>query len=200
MTSVVNTAGESEPERLSRRANGIEALGVVTAMLVLLWPVAFGGDILGDHRWVSGAVRIVIALLFAFILLVSPRLHGDRLDTWGLGSPRTLIRLLTDGTRRKRFALACVVGLLFLGLNVATFQHWPHVAKFFSLHEIGLESDPLLWNLSWPGRWLVLSSGALISVIFVGWFVRYDNFVYGDREAQRGRPWIDPRPARQHAQ
>lgn len=182
-STLINTAGEVEPEKFSRRANGIEALGVITAMLVLLWPVAFAGDILGGQAWISDAVRIVIGLLFAFILLVSPRLHGDRLDTWGLGNPRTLLRLLSEGPWWKRLVLAGIVAGLFLGLNLMFFRHWPHVAKFFSLHKIGLSSDPLLWHLSWPGRWLALAAGGAISTLFVGWFIRYDNFLSAARTA-----------------
>ena len=185
MKTVTNTAGEPEPERLSRRANGIEALGIVVFILVLMWPIAFGGDILGGFSWISDAVHVLIALTFLFILFLSPRLHGDRFESWGLGNPVSLLRTLRAGPLRRRLALGGIVTVLFSCLTAMIFLHWPEVAKFFNLHKIGLATDPLRWHLSWPGRWAVLVSGALISVVFVGLLIRYDNFLPAARSALR---------------
>ena len=183
MKTVTNTAGEPEPERLSRRANGVEALGVVSFILVLLWPIAFGGDILGGISWISDAVRALIGITFVFILFVSPRLHGDRLESWGLGNPVSLLRSLRTGPTDRRLVLGGILAILFAGLNTMIFLHWPEVAKFFNLHKLGLKTDPLQWHLSWPGRWALLASGVFISTVFVGFLVRYDNFVPAARSA-----------------
>lgn len=176
MRTITNTAGETEPEKRSRRWNRLEGLGVITLVLVLLWPVAYAGDILGGWKWITPVVQAIIALVFLFMLVVSPRIHGDILASWGLGHPRTLFAMLSRGNFAGRVCLRIVVVGLFIALNLANYTQWPHVVKAFDLHKLGLDPDPLTWREAFPGRYLVVAAGLMISTVVTGFLIRYDNF------------------------
>lgn len=170
-----NTAGEPERERCSRRANALEGLLVFGAILFLLWPMAFGLGILGGLEWVDRVVHWALWGLFAFVLLVSPRWHGDSLGAWGLGDPRRLRRMLRGARGWRGWIFRAGLAAFFAGLTVLFFRHWPHVADFVGLTKMGLARDPLGWPDSGAGRALVLAVCVALAALIAGAAVRYDN-------------------------
>jgi len=173
--TITNTAGEHEREACSRRWNAIEAFAVYTVILTILWPFAY---YLGELRGLAAVQPVAVAGLVlgaAYLLLVSPFVHRDTPESWGLGNPAALGRLLRSGPPARRLLLAAIVVLLFLGLNYANYARWPDVAGFFGLDEL----SPAVrgYNEDFPGLFLVLAVGVVLSTIIVTCAIRYDNFV-----------------------
>ena len=175
------TAGDWEREKRSRRWNLLEALGVMTFLLIVLWPFGYGAGVLQD----SGSIQPISTCLLAagaiYLLFVAPFLHGDTAESWGLGNPRTLWRMLTTGSPARRVALALVMLALFLALNYANYSQWREVVDFFNFHKLaesaGLEVNVFELPHSFPGVLIVFAFGSFLSAIIVIGAIRYDNFL-----------------------
>lgn len=173
-----NTAGEWEPERRSRRWNAVEALALYAFILFVLWPFGYAYGVMGDRGWVQTASTGVLTVGAIFLLLVSPRIHGDHPSTWGLGSPRAFWGWLNpagDGARPLRYA---VVLALLAGLMTAHVLRWPDVAKFIGLRGVSVGGVPAMeWHtVSW-GVPLVVLIGLPLALLIVVCAIRYDNFL-----------------------
>ena len=166
------TAGEVERESLSRRANAVEALGVMIFILIMLWPVGYYIGVLRGVALAEPFSNIALMLGGAYLLLVAPFLHRDTLTSWGLGDPATVLRLLSAGPRWKRGAFGAVLLALFLGLNYANYVNWAEVTHFFQLED----SIVAHFDESYPGRFFVFVFGGTLSALLVLFAIRYDNF------------------------
>ena len=113
---VVTTAGDSERESRSRLFNGMEALGVMLFVLVNLWVVSYLAGRMGGVRGAEGLSAGLLTMGAIYLLFVAPFIHRDTLNSWGLGNPRVLWRMLTSGPVGKRAGLAAVV-LALVGLG-----------------------------------------------------------------------------------
>ena len=127
--SLLNTAGEPERESRSRRWNAIEALGAACVTFISAWLIAFAWGILGGNSAARdfGGAPLYAILIFAFF--VSPWLHRDSAESWGLGSPRRLWNQVRQGPPARRWATAVAALALFAGLVWLTVAQWPHVAR-----------------------------------------------------------------------
>lgn len=169
---MLTVSGEPEPERKSRCFNGVEALAVWMAVMIALWPLAFGAGVLGGWTPAGPMAEGICSLLCLFLLLVSPRLHGDRPQDWGLGSPRHFLACWRSATPLRRALMAVLLAAsaaLILSLN---YFHWPEVARFSNLKQPGIAALPQ----SLPGALAVYAWGLLLSFVFLVCAVRYDNF------------------------
>jgi hypothetical protein len=173
-----NTAGDWEPERRSRRWNAVEALALYAFILFVLWPFGYAYGVMGDRAWVQPASTVVLTIGAIFLLLVSPRIHGDHPSTWGLGSPRAFWRWLNPpgaGARPLRYA---VVLFLLGGLLTANILRWPDVAKFIGLREVSLGGvGAMEWNTVPWGVPLIMLIGLPLALLIVTCAIRYDNFM-----------------------
>ncbi len=168
---IQTTAGDWEREARSRRWNGLEALGLITLILVVLWPFCYWLGVYGDRAWVRSAAYWPLIGGAVFILFVSPFVHRDTLESWGLGHPRVLWRMLTSGPAWKRAALATLIAALFLALNYVNYARWPDVARFFQMPRTARAL-----NEGFPGLFFVFGFGGVISALLLTFCVRYDNF------------------------
>ncbi len=167
------TAGDLERERRSRVWNALEALGIMVFVLVVLWPFAYGCGILPGIGAVHVAANALLIAGGACILLVLPFVHGDTLDSWGLGDPRVLWRILRHGTPRQRALYGAIVLGLFAALNYANYNQRHEVGGFFGLDK----TTALELRGSFPGILLVFAVGTLLSGLIISAAIRYDNFL-----------------------
>lgn len=176
--AVVTTAGDREREAKSRIFNAVEAISIYLLVLVTLWPVCY---MLGklpepDNEFILKFSNVPLVLGALFLLFVSPFLHRDTAESWGLGNPRTLWRLLHEAALPKRAAIITAITVLMVVLNVANYLRWPDVAKF-----IGLRGTAAMqWTTdtaAYPyGPVLVVLFGLFLSTLIVTCAIRYDNF------------------------
>jgi hypothetical protein len=166
--SLLNTAGESEPENRSRRANALEAFMVAAGILAILWPFCFACGVLGESPTIQRLAHLPIGLLAVWVLIVSPFWHGDTLQTLGLGNPVRLWKML----RERRAWLLTIVLALFGSLFLVSIANWPDTAKMFRLG-----SEARLWPLSPDGTVKMTVFSAAMSAFVVTCVVRYDNFL-----------------------
>ncbi len=175
------TAGDLERESRTRLYNLLEAVGMMTFILVLLWPLAYLFGVLGKHELANTVANILIFLGALYLLFVAPFVHRDTLHSWGLGNPRVFWRMLCHGTPLQRLTLAAVSLFLLVGLNYANFVRWPDVAHFFKFANLlgffGFRNlDVNHWNHSFPGVIFVVFFGSLLSLVIITFCIRYDNF------------------------
>ena len=169
--SVVNTAGELEQESRSRRWNAVEAFGLAALALFLAWPVACGWGLVGENRMADVAAKSGLYLLLLFALCVSPFLHRDPAESWGLGNPRRLWGMLRSGSLARRILLALAVLGILGGFLWLLFAHWPFVVR-----KLGLPKGALDWPGSVPGFLLILAAGSAVGLLLATCAIRYDNF------------------------
>lgn len=170
----LNAAGEWEREARSRRFNAIEGLAAILVVLVLLWPVVYLAGDYGENEAVNRLAGFVLAGGAIYILFVSPRLHRDSLESWGLGSPRRLWRVLKSLSGARRGVLLMILAGIFLALNYMSYHHWHEVAKFFRFEGTALERAR---EASFPGNLPVFAFGSLLAFVILTCCVRYDNFL-----------------------
>ncbi len=178
---ITTTAGDRERESKSRRYNLLEALGIMTFILVLLWPVAYLFGVLGKNDSVNTFANILIFMGAFYLLFISPFIHKDTLNSWGLGSPWTLWSMLRQGSPRQRGILIIVISTLFVALNFACFSQWREVEGFFKFNKLaaffGFPNAHIeQFNTSFPGVFFVFIFGALLSFLIITFGIRYDNF------------------------
>jgi hypothetical protein len=168
--SIVNTAGEREREARSRRANALDAFGVVCGVLFVLWPFCFGGAILGHAHWVNAAARAAMLGGFGWAVIGSPRWHGDTLESLGLGSPHRLWRLIRSRSGADRGRLIAVFLAVLGGIVWFSLADWPDAARFFRLPK------PYRVSPASAGEWAALSLLATAAAALLATCViRYDN-------------------------
>ncbi len=170
-SSVVDSDGRKEREIRSRRTNALEVLGIVCAVLFVVWPFCFGWGVLGHASWVAPVGKGLLTAAFLWAVLGSPWWHRDSAESLGLGSPGRLLRLLREGRGVERWRVAFVFaavagGLLWIGL-----ADWPDAAKILRLPK------PLRIPPDSAGAWAAVilvsaSAAALLSTCVI----RYDNF------------------------
>ena len=164
--AIINTAGEPEPEARSRRANGLEALGLMCVILATLWPFCFAFGVLGHSAFIRRAASWPLVLVAVWVLGVSPWWHGDTAESLGLGNPRRLWRTLRAAPRARRWRLLAVMATVFAGLNFITLTQWPLVRAFLKLPRSAA---------AWPTAEILLL-GVVLSAFIVTCLIRYDNF------------------------
>ncbi len=167
---IPNTANEPEREVRSRRANMLDAFGIVCAVLFVAWPFAFGWGVLGHANWVRPTALGAFYVLFAWVLVGSPFWHGDTTDSLGLGNPLRLYRRIRDHGDPERWRLLATFLLVFGGLVFFCLADWPDASKFFRLPRNYREwpDSPLLWTA------LVVAS-ICASAIVASCAIRYEN-------------------------
>jgi len=177
---IQNTAGELENEKRSRRFNAIEAFAIYTFILVVLWPLAYYFGVLKglDENAVNGWMVPPLVLGGLYLLFVSPFLHGDSADSWGLGNPKRLWRMIRGGNNFQRKVLPWILGVVFIILNAVVFWRWPDVVKLFGLKSVVIGDLPLTeFHQHFPSMIVVFIFGGLLATLYLTCAVRYDNFV-----------------------
>ncbi len=175
------TAGDLEQEAKSRRYNFLEAVGMMTFILVLLWPVAYLFGVYGGIQAVNTGVNLLMVAGACCLLFVSPFVHRDTAESWGLGNPRALWRMLRDASPTRRAALAAILAALFVALNYANYSQWHEVEGFFKFDRVAAffgmpDANIRAYNTHFPGRIVVLAFGSVLSGLIVTCCIRYDNF------------------------
>jgi len=179
---IQTTAGDLEQEAKSRRYNFLEAVGMMTFILVLLWPVAYLFGVYGGIRAVNTGVNLMMVAGACYLLFVSPFVHRDTAESWGMGNPRALWRMLRDASPGRRAGLAAILVALFVALNCANYSQWHEVAEFFKFDRVvaffGMpRADIRAYNTHFPGRIVVIAFGSMLSALIVSCCIRYDNFL-----------------------
>lgn len=172
--SLPNTAGEMERETKSRRFNVIEAFGVMTFVLVVLWFVQYPFGVLMKIKAAEAFSTILLILGALCILFISPWLiHRDTLASWGLGNPVALFRRLRDDKGTSRGPLALAIGVVVAGLTVAFYWQWTEAADF--LFDMKLENAQAFKQTA-GGKIAIGALGLVLAAFFGTCVIRYDNF------------------------
>ncbi len=171
---LTNTAGEVEREARSRAFNAIEGIGVMTLLLIVLWYVQYPFGVLGDMEWVNGAVGAFFVVCSCYLLFVSPFIHRDTLEQWGLGSPRRLYGLIRDSMGARRWTIVASVALVTAGLASAFYINWVDAADF--LFDMDEERAAAL-KAEGGGKAIIMMMGVALACLFSTCLIRYDNFL-----------------------
>lgn len=173
--TVLNTAGEPEREAKSRLFNAVEGIGIYLMVLITLWPFCFlFGKIMGSE-FALKAANAPLVLGALFLLFVSPFIHRDTAESWGVGNPRRLWQLLHESALPKRLFILGMMATLMIVLNYANYLRWPDVAKFIGLRDtVVMEFTDTAKHPF--GLFFVIPFGLLISSLLVTCAIRYDNF------------------------
>jgi hypothetical protein len=170
---LMNTIGEMEQDRKSRRENLVEAFGMMVLVLVLLWLLGYTFGVLMGVEIANKIAMVIIWIASLYILFVSSHVHGDKLSTWGLGSPWTVIRMLREGNWPTRIGLGGFLTFFTIFMAYMFFIFWPEAAKFlFGVKREAAEA----FKATAGGKVGVVVMGALISLFFSTVIIRYDNF------------------------
>lgn len=170
---LLNTAGEPEPEALSRHWNLIEPFVVMTLLLAALWALAYPFDVLGGVAAASTAARVIAGLLLVHILFVSPWLHRDTAATRGLGSPGRVLAALRSMPPGKRLVFGSLLLLFTAFLTALAYQQSPGLLRFL----FGVPRDATLrFRETLAGSAVVLCGCAALALLWTTCIVRYDNF------------------------
>jgi hypothetical protein len=175
------TAGEWEIETRSRRYNALEAIGLYTFLMVVQWPFCYIFGTWMDNEAIQNFAWYPVILGAIYLLLASPFIHKDSLESWGLGNPKTLIRILRTAALPQRLALGGVLLAILAGLNYANFTQWHEVSGFFGMDEIakvlGYDRAAVDGMVAhFPGQVFIVCFGTAISLLIVAFGIRYDNF------------------------
>src|SRR5687767_13087125 len=130
--SLLNTANEPERELRSRRRNALNAFGVACIGLLIAWPMGYGGMLAGIG-FVKPITLSLLYLIFAWVLIGSPRWHGDSLHSLGLGTPKRLLELFRNAPGATRLGIGIAFFIIFGGLIFFCLADWPDAAKSFRL-------------------------------------------------------------------
>ncbi|MBI1319980.1 MAG: hypothetical protein GC168_13710 [Candidatus Hydrogenedens sp.] len=175
---IQNTAGELEAEKRPRTFNALEAFGVYTFILLVLWPFCYYFGVMPGNTTIENVAVWPLIAGGIYLLFITPWIHGDSAASWGLGSPRALWRMMTTGPEKQQWTLRIVVPLLFLALNAVVYARWPDVVRLFGLHKLTLGATPVNeLHHSFPGVLVVFFFGALLAGAYVTCALRYDNFI-----------------------
>lgn len=175
---IENTAGDVEREACSRRFNAIEALGIYTFILAVLWGFGYVFGVMRDDDQIESWTFGILTLGAVYLLIISPRIHRDTLSSWGLGGPAHLRGVLHAATPQRRWTLIALIVAVFVALNVTNYLMWHEVADFLGLDKVtlgGLEGREWV-NTAW-GLPIVVGIGSVLAALIVVYAVRYDNFL-----------------------
>lgn len=175
------TAGDWERETKSRRYNALEGIGLYTFLMFVQWPFCYVFGTWMDNEAIQNFAWYPVILGAIYLLLASPFVHKDSLESWGLGNPKTLLRILRTAPLPQRVALGAVLLGILAGLNYANFIQWREVSGFFGLDEIarvlGYDRAAVDGMVDHgPGRVFIVLFGTAISLLIVSFGIRYDNF------------------------
>ncbi len=171
---LLNTAGEVEAEIKSRRHNLIEGFSMLMAILVCLWWVAYPFGVLMGVGVADALSRLALWAGAIFVLLVSPRMHGDTPESRGLGNPMWVWRALAHGAPLRRLGLALLLGGLTLCLAMFLYANAPDAGKFL----LGLPREiALAAKLNAGGSVLLFIFCLGVSAFWTVVVIRYDNFI-----------------------
>ncbi|MHA1335828.1 MAG: hypothetical protein ACTSPW_08755, partial [Promethearchaeota archaeon] len=102
--TILNTAGEPEQETKSRKANLIEFFGVMTFILVDLWFLAYPAVLLRID-WLNTLSIVLLVIGALSLFFISPNIHKDEFNGWGLGNPINLFKEIKEAEKNKKFIL-----------------------------------------------------------------------------------------------
>lgn len=172
-TQVANVAGELEREACSRRTNLIEAFALMLAVLGTLWGVAYPLGVLTSSPAGNVASRALVGGLIFFVAVISPRLHGDSLNSWGIGSPARLWRVWRRAHKPTRIVLAAVFTGAIIVLTLELYRNATGAGQFI----LGLE-PAVTFRLQneLGGKLAVLALCLGLSFVWATCVIRYDNF------------------------
>lgn len=174
--TVVTTAGDVEREGKSRLFNAVEGLSIYLLVLVTLWPVCFLLGKIPDNKFILEVSNYPLVVGALFLLFVSPFIHRDTAESWGLGNPFRLWRLLHEAPMAKRAIILSSMAILMVVLNTANYIMWPEVAKFIGLKKtVAVEFTTNTAQYPY-GPVVVVLFGLLLSTLIVTCAIRYDNF------------------------
>jgi len=169
--------GDLERESKSRLFNAVEGLSVYIFVLVVLWPVCFLLGKIPGNEFIQDISVYPLVMGAIYLLFVSPFIHRDTAESWGLGNPRRLWQMLQEGPAWKRAVLLGAMAVLMGVLNTANYLMWPEVAKFIGLKRtIAMEFTTNTAAYPW-GPAVVVLFGLALSSLLVTCAIRYDNFV-----------------------
>ncbi len=172
--SIANTGGEPERELQSRRFNVVEAFLVMTLLLIVLWYVQYLFGVLGKNNAVNTGTTVFLTLAALYCLFGSPFLHKDTLNSWGLGNPVALWRMVWQGNGARGYITGGVVIVLTAGLTAAVYWQWIEVADFlFDMKPKTAEA----FIESVAGKLGVGMFGLVLATFFTTCVIRYDNFL-----------------------
>lgn len=174
-----NTAGEWEQEAKSRRFNATEPILIMLLILVTLWPFCYLFGVLPGNKWVQNAAVVPLFIGSLYLLFVSPWIHRDTPEAWGLGNPRRLAQYWRQGSWVRKVSLVLAMGVVFCGLNYMNYSHWADVVKFIGARSLGWQE----WKSSAGGRLGIFLFGCLLSSFILLFAIRYDNFLSAFRTA-----------------
>jgi len=174
--TVVTTAGDVEREGKSRLFNAVEGISIYLLVLVTLWPVCYLLGKIPNNEFILEAAYLPLFAGALFLLFVSPFLHRDTAESWGLGNPFRLWQLLHEAPMLSRAIIVTTMVVLMVVLNTANYIMWPEVAKF-----IGLKKTVAVFfttdTAQYPyGPVVVVLFGLFLSSLIVTCGIRYDNF------------------------
>jgi len=174
LIAIETSGGEIECDRVSRRANLVEGVGVYLLVQAAWW-VCFGSlSRSPGHEWlrVLGVSLIAAAALYA--LMVAPWLHGDGWHALGFARPMELVafcRTHAPGGRRLPLVVlvtvAAFVGLLLLA-------NWDYLLIRLSVRLASPDTYLALTASPWRGVAMGAAAVALTAV-FAIFGIRWDN-------------------------
>ncbi|MHA1273488.1 MAG: hypothetical protein ACTSQP_03130 [Promethearchaeota archaeon] len=170
--TILNTAGEPEQETKSRKANLIEFFGVMTFILVDLWFLAYPAVLLRID-WLNTLSIVLLVIGALSLFFISPNIHKDEFNGWGLGNPINLFKEIKEAEKNKKFILLTIVIGLNIGLIVAFWTFWIEVADFIGIDQ----AEAIKIQKSLGGSILIIIVGVIIAFIFSTVVIRYDNFL-----------------------
>ena len=168
---VLNTAGEAERETRSRRWNALEALGLACVSLFVAWPLAYGWGVLGGNSWVRDGALLPLQLILIFGLGVSPFLHRDTAESWGLGNPRHWWQMVREGPLARRLGAGVTPVAISVGLVTLMFAQWPKLVRF-----VHLPRSAVHWPETAAGAAAMAVVGGALAIFLVTCAIRCDNF------------------------
>ncbi|MBI5818368.1 MAG: CPBP family intramembrane metalloprotease [Verrucomicrobia bacterium] len=177
-----NTAGEPEPEALSRRWNLVEPFVIMTLLLTALWALAYPFGVLGGVAVANTITRAFAGLLMVYIFFISPWRHRDTTASRGLGSPGRVMAALRSMTLGRRLLFGALLFLFIVFLTALAYQQCPGVLRFL----LGVPRDATIrFRGTLGGQVVVLCGCAGLAWLWAMFIVRYDNFGSALRTAGR---------------
>jgi hypothetical protein len=167
---IVNAAGEEEHDRLSPRANLLEA-GALFALIQLgLWGLPRSA---GDP---------LLALVASYLLIGARLVHRDGSESWGLPRPFALFACYRTLDRRGRGWLLAALAGLGLWATLSMLPVWPYllqrvgVRRHWPVSYTQLANEPLLALLLGP---VVFAALALFLIRWDRWRFTPRLFAWG---------------------
>ncbi|MEX2685071.1 MAG: CPBP family glutamic-type intramembrane protease [Candidatus Sigynarchaeota archaeon] len=166
---VLNTAGAWVQETKGRAWNLAEPVLLMSLLQVLMWGVWYPLELAGE----SPTVAYVLIGCLAIAIFVSPFIHRDTINGWGLGNPMYVFKKIRSGGKPRVIALFVVCLFLVIGA-VAFYFLWEEIADAL----FNMSSADAASFLASPGGTLGVIGLGMVAGFFVATFlIRYDNFL-----------------------